>query len=32
MLDACMKNCGDEFHAEVFTKSFMDAMKTVIKV
>lgn len=27
-----MKNCGDELHAEVFSKSFMDAMKTVVKV
>ena len=32
VLDACMKNCGDEFHQEVFSKSFMDAMKTVVKV
>ena len=32
VLDACMKNCGDELHTEVFSKSFMDAMKTVVKV
>ena len=27
-----MKNCGEDFQSEVFTKSFMDAMKTVVKV
>ena len=27
-----MKNCGEDFQSEVFTKSFMDAMKTIIKV
>jgi len=32
VLDACMKNCGDEFHSEVFSKSFMDVIKTVVKV
>ena len=32
VLDACMKNCGEELHSEVFSKSFMDTMKTVIKV
>lgn len=32
VLDACMKNCGEELHSEVFSKSFMDAMKTVVMV
>ena len=32
VLDACMKNCGEDFQSEVFTKSFMDAMKTIVKV
>ena len=27
-----MKNCGEDLHAEVFSKSFMEAMKTVVKV
>ena len=27
-----MKNCGEDLHAEVFSKSFMEGMKTVIKV
>ena len=32
MIEACVKNCGSNFHDEVATKDFMEFMKDQAKV